>query len=88
MQMIPKELGHQLEGAHRSGSLEACVERVEPVNTSVLDHEAEEHQLECSELARVKSFCSSILKTLTPPLLSGFERTTGLRADAEPFTPK
>ncbi|KAK1670775.1 hypothetical protein QYE76_058934 [Lolium multiflorum] len=74
MQMIPK-------GTHKPGSVLQCAEREQ-------DGAEEEHQLECSELARVKSFCSSILKTLAPPLLSEFERTTGLRADAEPFTPK
>jgi hypothetical protein len=47
-----------------------------------------ERVLESLELARVKNFCSSILKTLAPPLLSEFEWTTGLRVDTEPFTPK
>jgi hypothetical protein len=40
------------------------------------------------ELARVKAFCASILKALAPPLMHELERTTGLSADAEPFTPK
>jgi hypothetical protein len=40
------------------------------------------------ELARVKTLCASILKALAPPLMHELERTTGLSADAEPFTPK
>jgi hypothetical protein len=68
---------NEVESAEGQGSLEV------PPTTVV-----ETCQGESGELARVKSFCASILKTLAPPLLSEFERTTGLRADAEPFTPK
>jgi hypothetical protein len=90
MQMIPREPGRQLEGAlgHRPSSSPVHAEAIELADEVEQDPGEEEHQLECSELARVKSFCSSILKSLAPPLLSEFERTTGLRADAEPFTPK
>jgi hypothetical protein len=36
--------------------------------------------------AKIKAFCTSILKTLAPPLLREIDST--LRAEAEPFTPK
>jgi hypothetical protein len=54
----------------------------------VSEREAADRESEKMELARVKSFCSSLLKAIAPPLLHEYERTTGLRADAEPFTPK
>jgi hypothetical protein len=88
MQMIPREPGRQLEEAHRPGSVSSSADHDVLEQALEQDPGDEVHQLERSELARVKSFCSSILKTLAPPLLSEFERTTGLRADAEPFTPK
>jgi hypothetical protein len=88
MQMVPRKMGRQLDG-----ELGACAESAraaeEVLGQPMDDHSREEaRQPESLELARVRSFCSSILKTLAPPLLSEFERTTGLRADAEPFTPR
>jgi hypothetical protein len=47
-----------------------------------------EREQEKMELARVKSFCSSLLKALAPPLLHEYEKATWLRADVEPFIPK
>jgi hypothetical protein len=81
MQLVPRKLACQLE---REENIQANIDTVdagrEDMETSY------EHELR--ELARVKSFCSSILKTLAPPLLQEVEKATGLRADAEPFTPK
>jgi hypothetical protein len=73
MQMVPRE------EAPRS------VREVEPVQELP---DSERLQQERLEMARVKSFCASILKTLAPPLLHEVERATKLRAEAEPFTPK
>uniref|UniRef100_A0ACD5UR14 Uncharacterized protein n=1 Tax=Avena sativa TaxID=4498 RepID=A0ACD5UR14_AVESA len=39
-------------------------------------------------LAKMKEFCSRILKALAPPLLKEVERTSSLRPSAEPFTPR
>jgi hypothetical protein len=39
-------------------------------------------------VARMKEFCSRILKALAPPLLQEVESMTSLRANAEPFTPR
>ncbi|KAK1663482.1 hypothetical protein QYE76_051641 [Lolium multiflorum] len=84
MQMVPRGLGHQLEE-------EAGVPDV-PDRVLVQEREKSLEEIapgqEKLELVRIKRFCSSILKTLAPPLLSEFEKATGLRADAEPFTPK
>jgi hypothetical protein len=33
-------------------------------------------------------FCASILKMLAPPVLREVESSSGLRADAQPFTPR
>jgi hypothetical protein len=79
MQMVPRGLAQQLE--HEQVSVEGQHEE---------DRErlAAERENEKLELARVKNFCSSLLKTLAPPLLHEYEKATGLRADAEPFTPK
>jgi hypothetical protein len=90
MQLVPRGLGRQLEEKARTTKVTQREEspivevtRDEGPDTAgvVLDREG-------LELARIKRFCSSILKTLAPPLLSEFERASGLRADAEPFTPK
>jgi hypothetical protein len=60
-----------------------------------LEAQHEEHEMmddsreqERMDLARVKTFYSSILKALAPPLMHELERTTGLRADTKPFTPR
>jgi hypothetical protein len=84
MQMVPRGLAHQMEEVARSPDLPVHVEAqgVERPPEVPAPHQ------EKMELVRIKRFCSSILKTLAPPLLSEFERATGLRADAEPFTPK
>jgi hypothetical protein len=92
MQLVPRDLGHHLEKASEpvlsddEGESEEVRPMLEvpPAPATVV----ETCQDESGELARVKSFCASILKTLAPPLLSEFERTTGLRVDAESFTPK
>jgi hypothetical protein len=39
-------------------------------------------------MARMKSFCARILKSLAPPLLREVESASSLRAEAEPFTPR
>jgi hypothetical protein len=39
-------------------------------------------------LARMKDFCSHILKTLAPPLLREVESASTLLTEAEPFTPR
>ncbi|KAK1694840.1 hypothetical protein QYE76_011537 [Lolium multiflorum] len=90
MQLVPRGLARQLEEEVKSP---ATYHHEEPqhveatlVQGPVLGRAALEQ--EGPELARIKRFCSSILKTLAPPLLSEFERASGLRADAEPFTPK
>jgi hypothetical protein len=90
MQMYPRDLGRQLEDAQQSTSTssEEVPLRIHTEPAQEFAEAGEVRQGEGLELARVKSFCASILKTLAPPLLSEFERTTGLRADAEPFTPK
>jgi hypothetical protein len=79
MQLVPRELARQLEREQRptSGSQDEDRER--------MDAAREQEKL---ELARVKNFCSSILKALAPPLLNEFEKATWLRADVEPFMPK
>jgi hypothetical protein len=43
---------------------------------------------EAGDLACMKAFCASIIKTLAPPLLREVESMRTLSADAEPFTPK
>jgi hypothetical protein len=45
-------------------------------------------QQERLALCRSKTFCSSILKKLAPPLLREVESSSTLCADAQPFTPK
>jgi hypothetical protein len=77
--MVPRARGHQLEREEETlvGAREADCEEVTTVRV--------QEQL---ELARVRNFCSSILKALAPPLLQEFEKATGLRVDAEPFTSK
>jgi hypothetical protein len=40
------------------------------------------------QMARIKAFCASVIKTLAPPLLREVESSAKLRATAEPFTPK
>jgi hypothetical protein len=45
-------------------------------------------QQERAALCRIKTFCSSILKKLAPPLLREVESSSRLRADAQPFTPR
>jgi hypothetical protein len=47
-----------------------------------------ELQQERLVLCRIKMFCSSILKKLAPPFLREVEGSSGLRADAQPFTPR
>ncbi|KAK1667747.1 hypothetical protein QYE76_055906 [Lolium multiflorum] len=79
MQLVPRARGHELE-REKGGPVGASVADREEVCTTRVQEQL--------ELARVKNFCSSILKALAPPLLHEFEKTTGLRADAEPFTPK
>jgi hypothetical protein len=39
-------------------------------------------------LARMKEFCSCILKTLAPPLMREVESASMLHLEAEPFTPR
>ena len=41
-----------------------------------------------ASMARMKSFCASILKKLAPPLLREVEAASTLRPEAEPFTPR
>jgi hypothetical protein len=79
MQMVPRAVAHHLGR-----------EQDRVVNPSEMDREevVSEREREHLELARVRTFCSSILKALAPPLLQEFEKATGLRADAEPFTPR
>jgi hypothetical protein len=84
--MVPRGLAQQLEEVERPP--EVLVGAEIQVVQQGRDGEPEEEVVEDLELARIKRFCSSILKALAPPLLSEFERATGLRADAEPFTPK
>jgi hypothetical protein len=76
MQLVPRE--HVPHEVHPIGSLDKPLEVQE--ETTVMREQL--------ELARVKSLCASILKALAPPLMHELERTTGLSADAEPFTPK
>jgi hypothetical protein len=45
-------------------------------------------ETEGGDLACIKAFCASIIKTLAPPLLREVESMSRLRADAEPFTPR
>jgi hypothetical protein len=47
-----------------------------------------EMQQERLALCRIKTFCSSILKKLAPPLLREVESSSRLRAEAQPFTPR
>jgi hypothetical protein len=90
MQLVPRDLGRQLEFASGTKlvAFELEPEGGQDPQAQVPEMVVESCQGESAELARVNNFCASILKTLAPPLLSEFERTTGLRADAEPFTPK
>jgi hypothetical protein len=94
MQMVSRS------GAHRSKGQEDATSAGEEVATSeeaapVLETGAraplqpqDGFEKEKEELIKVKRFCSSILKTLAPLLLKEFENASGLRADAETFTPK
>jgi hypothetical protein len=79
MQLVPRGVAQQR--AHDQGSPELRRE---------FDSEkvAAEREKEKLELARVKTFCSSLLKAIAPPLLHEYEKATGIRVDAEPFTPK
>jgi hypothetical protein len=43
---------------------------------------------ELSAFARMKTFCSSILKMLAPPLLREIKSSTKLSSEAEPFAPR
>jgi hypothetical protein len=79
MQLVPR--GSAPQQVHAQNPSEVHLEQVS-------EREAADRESEKMELARVKSFCSSLLKAIAPPLLHEYERTTGLRADAEPFTPK
>jgi hypothetical protein len=76
MQMVPRAVAHHLGR-----------EQDRVVNPSEMDREevVSEREREHLELARVRTFCSSILKALAPPLLQEFEKATGLRADAGTF---
>jgi hypothetical protein len=77
MQMVPRRV-------HGSPELEEVAPRV-----SEGDDTAErELQHERLALGRIKTFCASILKKLVPPLLREVESSSGLRADAQPFTPR
>jgi hypothetical protein len=88
MQMVPRGLAQQLEEVEGSpggmdGTETQVVQQGRELGPEVEVVVPDQEKL---ELAKIKRFCSSILKALAPPLLSEFERTTGLRADAEPFT--
>jgi hypothetical protein len=73
MQLVRKEV--QLREAQQ------VVAQQEQVGDANLEHERQ-------ELAKVRAFCASILKSLAPPLLHEIEKATKLRAEGEPFTPK
>jgi hypothetical protein len=47
-----------------------------------------ELQQEKLALCRIRMLCSSILKKLAPPLLREVESSSGLRVEAQPFTPR
>jgi hypothetical protein len=79
MQLVPRGLAHQ--NVHEQSPSEVRLEQA----SEVVAADTEKEKL---ELARVKSLCSSLLKAIAPPLLHEYEKTTGLRADTEPFTPK
>jgi hypothetical protein len=88
--MVPRGLAQQLEEVEGSpggmdGTETQVVQQGRELGPEVEVVVPDQEKL---ELAKIKRFCSSILKALAPPLLSEFERTTGLRADAEPFTPR
>ncbi|KAK1626853.1 hypothetical protein QYE76_001168 [Lolium multiflorum] len=53
-----------------------------------LDSERRKLQQEKLALCRIRMFCSSILKRLAPPLLREVDSSSGLRAEAQPFTPR
>jgi hypothetical protein len=44
--------------------------------------------LEDVSLAKIKTFCSCVLRTLAPPLLKEIESAKQLRPETEPFTPR
>ncbi|KAK1602908.1 hypothetical protein QYE76_017457 [Lolium multiflorum] len=81
MQLVPRVVAQQQDPVQ-------CSREVRPESVSEEVATAGEQEKMELALARVKSFCSSLLKTLAPPLLQEYEKATGLRADAEPFTPK
>ncbi|KAK1645617.1 hypothetical protein QYE76_063422 [Lolium multiflorum] len=76
MQMVPRVAGQGREKEQEG------VQEVQDQQVS------DNRELDRQELARVRGFCASILKTLAPPLLQEIERASKLRAEAEPFTPK
>jgi hypothetical protein len=77
MQMVPRR-------AHGDPEF---VEAIPRVSEDVGSAERELQQ-ERMALRRIKLFCASILKKLAPPLLREVESSSGLRADAQPFTPR
>jgi hypothetical protein len=79
MQLVPRDAG-----CGKDGEQEIAQKEREEQAQQASDKLEQERQ----ELARVKGFCASILKTLAPPLLHEIERASKLRAEAEPFTPK
>jgi hypothetical protein len=77
MQMVPRR-------AFEGPNLEESV----PAEVGNDDTELQNLQQERLALCRIRRFCSSILKKLAPPLLREVEGSSGLRADAQPFTPR
>jgi hypothetical protein len=62
-----------------------CMTHMEPVTTApAINGETSG----TDQVARIKAFCASVIKTLAPPLLREVESSVKLRATAEPFTPR
>jgi hypothetical protein len=85
MQMVPRR-GARQGGEEEATSAELGTGMVRDCYGALHSQEALEKEKE--ELAKVKRFCQTILKTLAPPILQELENVSALRADAEPFTPK
>jgi hypothetical protein len=85
MQMVPRR-GARQGGEEEATSAELGTGMVRDCYGALHSQEALEKEKE--ELAKVKRFCQTILKTLAPPILQELEKVSALRADAEPFTPK
>jgi hypothetical protein len=64
-----------------------CMAQMEPV-TAAPANNGETSGTDQLAVARIKAFCTSVIKTLAPPLLREVESSVKLRATAEPFTPR